>query len=79
MKVLVVLLTILAAFWLIRRGMQPRKNVPRPSKHNTKALPMVVCQHCGVHMPSNEMVTGRMGRYCSTAHQQAHEDKAPHG
>ena len=76
MKALVVLLTVLAAFWLIRRGMQPRKDVPRPSNRNVKTLPMVVCQHCGVHTPSNEVVTGRAGSYCSAAHQQAHEGKA---
>lgn len=76
MKAVVVLLTILAAFWLIRRGMQPRKDVPRPSKRTVKTLPMVGCQHCGVHIPGNEVVTGRTGSYCSTAHQQAHEGKA---
>ena len=38
-----------------------------------KALPMVRCHHCGVHLPGSDAVNGRDGAYCSVAHRRESE------
>ena len=74
MKLLVLLLVILAAVWLWQRG----RRVPPPGRRaERKALPMVRCHHCGVHLPHDEAVTGTRGQYCSTAHRNAAGDRNP--
>lgn len=55
---------IAAAFWLWRRIF--RKPSPRPSEPG--ALPMVRCNHCGVHLPRAQAVQNRERWYCSQAH-----------
>ena len=70
MKLLVLLLVILAAVWFWQRG----RRVPPPGQRaQHKALPMVRCQHCGVHLPGADAVAGRQGPYCSVAHRRESE------
>ena len=72
MKLLIVLLVVLAGVWLWRRGR--RLSAPRANRAaGAPALPMVRCQRCGVHVPGNEVVTGREGAYCSAAHRRESE------
>jgi len=33
---------------------------------------MVVCAHCGVHLPVSQALTVRSIYFCSAAHQKAH-------
>ena len=63
MKLLVLLLVIPAAVWLWQRGRRAER----------KALPMVRCHHCGVHLPGSDAVNGRDGAYCSVAHRRESE------
>jgi uncharacterized protein len=77
MKYLLLLAVVLLAAWLWRsqRGALP------DSKRSDAAAPgpgqdpqtMVVCAHCGVHLPQAEAVTGRLGWYCSAQHRQLAE------
>ena len=71
MKLLVVLLVVLAGVWLWRRGQ--RRPPPTSGAAHRPALPMVSCQRCGVHVPGNEVVSGRAGAYCSAAHRRESE------
>ena len=76
MKALVVLLTLLAGVWLIKRSLKRRQVDSAAPKRgaNPQQLPMLACTHCGMHVPAHEMIKGKRGHYfCSLAHQQAHE------
>ena len=75
MKYMVLLLAVLAGVWLVKRQ-QARKLHAAQSRRRpqvTHATPMLACRHCGVHVPQHEAVQGRLGAYCSRAHQQASE------
>ena len=79
MKALVVLLTILAGVWLIKRSLKRRRDEAAAAAAPKRTasppqLPMLACTHCGMHVPAHEMIQGMRGHYfCSLAHQQAHE------
>ena len=79
MKALVVLLTILAGVWLVKRSLRRRQDeasaAAAPKRSGSmQQLPMQACEHCGMHVPAHEMIQGKRGAYfCSPAHQQAHE------
>ena len=63
---LIVLLVIVLVFWLrLKTG---TKSEPPPQAMTDDEL-MVVCNQCGVHLPTSESVQGRSSRrYCSDAH-----------
>jgi len=72
MKLLVLLIVIVVVLWLMssRRGsvQTKRRGAPRAPEA------MVVCAHCGVHLPHSDAVTGRDGLlFCGNAHRLAHE------
>lgn len=71
MKALIVLLVLLFGVWLWRRGrtLPPSRQPPRP----TQTLPMVRCARCDVHVPSDDVVVGRSGSYCTLAHRRESE------
>ncbi len=73
MKLLVLLLVLLVAVWLWQRGRRLPPSAEAPRRAEPPALPMVRCQRCGVHVPGNEVVTGRAGSYCSAAHRRESE------
>ena len=66
---LIVLLVIVLVFWLrLKTG---TKSAPPPQAKTDDEL-MVVCNQCGVHLPTSESVQGRSSRrYCSDAHRAA--------
>lgn len=76
MKYLVVLLVLGTAIWLWRSNRHaerskssspPKKEPPQGNTH------MVVCQHCGVHLPETEATQGIRGYYCDPQHRSATE------
>lgn len=72
MKALVVLLVLLFGVWLWRRG----RTLPppqRPKAGPVQTLPMVRCARCGVHVPSDDVIVGRAGSYCTLAHRRESE------
>ncbi len=72
MKLLVLLLVVLAAVWLWKRGRRLSPPAP-PPRGERPALTMVRCHQCGMHVPTNEAVTGSQGSYCSAAHRREGE------
>lgn len=76
MKYLLVLVVVVVVAWLVLR----RRDTP-PTVVKPKAPPagapadtqrMLVCAHCGVHLPQSEAQTDGSGRpFCSEAHRLA--------
>lgn len=73
MKWLIVLLAVLAGVWLWKRSRQLRPPTPSARGGNPRALPMVRCARCGLHLPGPDAVTGQHGSYCSEAHRRESE------
>ena len=80
MKYLVLLLVIVVVGWLTigrrRRPPDGGKAPPGPaSRHGAEAArpqAMLVCVHCGVHLPRADAVQDSAGRnFCSEAHRLA--------
>ncbi len=74
MKYLLVLVVVVVVLWLMLRGRESSVSTPRRRRHGraTEAQAMVVCAHCGVHLPRPEALTDTQGRaYCSDAHRLA--------
>lgn len=76
MKALVVLLALLLLVWLVlgsvrrrgQRGQPPAPPVPAPA---LTIEGMVVCAHCGVHLPASLALATQEAAYCSAAHRDA--------
>ena len=86
MKYLLVFAVVMVAFYLWRHNRQveaqerrerERAAAPRPSAPAGAPIAMVACRACGTHLPQNEAVSGRLGSYCCSEHQQRLE--GPHG
>jgi len=69
-KALLLLVVILAGVWLWRSRAAPLSSTTKPSPPPDAKPPleMVMCAHCGMHIPGNEVVTGKLGVYCSQDH-----------
>ncbi|HKX41296.1 MAG TPA: PP0621 family protein [Burkholderiaceae bacterium] len=81
MKFLVVIL-VLVVLWLLLRGTARRArgdDAPRRSRPTSAppAQPMLVCAHCGLHLPRDEALPGRGGVFCGEAHRAAYEQQHP--
>ncbi len=83
MKFLLLLGLFLAVVWLTRGG---RRNIPRgapqppapggrPTAGTTEE--MVVCLHCGVHLPESEAVGSAAGWFCSDEHRKLQSQESP--
>lgn len=74
MKYVLLIAVVLLVLWLMRRAAgrvdSPRRDADRAGP---RTEPMVVCAHCGVHLPSSDALPGRSGVYCGEAHRAAHE------
>jgi len=78
MRWLIIFGVVGAIAWWLRtrlRGRDEARGVQAPPADETSRAPspMVVCRHCGVHIPHHECVRGALGPYCSTAHMQQAE------
>lgn len=66
MKALLLLAVLLAGVWLWRQrgaSVNPERQPKTPLQQD-----MLRCHHCGMHIPSDEAVTGQLGSYCSAEH-----------
>lgn len=77
MKYLLILLLVLVAIWVFKRGRTPRGQQPPAKPEATTPAEMVTCVHCGIHLPQEEAVSGQKGLYCSTEHRAAAQDRNP--
>lgn len=77
MKYLLVLAVVLIGFYVwrsSREGRQPPA-APRPEKpsSDTPSIEMVQCAHCGIHCPSTDAISGKLGVYCTAQHRREAE------
>jgi uncharacterized protein len=72
-----VVLVVGIAIWFLRRL---RNSAPQPQSKSEPAsiqkLDIAPCEHCGVHLPRQELLPARNGAlFCSEAHRALHEDQ----
>ncbi|MEO7852024.1 MAG: PP0621 family protein [Rubrivivax sp.] len=70
MKYLIVVLVVVFVAWLMLRG-RSRDVGQRQSDKRARPQAMIVCAHCGVHMPRAEALVGQGQSFCSEAHKLA--------
>jgi len=71
MRPLLVFLLILVLAWrwrTWREARQQEKQRQNPSQAGSTTA-MLACRQCGVHVPAQDAVVGRLGTYCCAAHQ----------
>lgn len=73
MRYLLLLLLVGYVLWRWREAQAQRRAAPPPKQaEQTQTIEMVVCAHCGVHLPVSQALTVRSIYFCSAAHQKAH-------
>lgn len=70
MKYLIVLVAVAVGLWLLFGRASRRGSVGsgRPGRPAVDTEAMVVCAHCGVHLPRGDAVADGALVYCSEAH-----------
>jgi uncharacterized protein len=68
MKALLLLAVIFVGVWLWRSRQDGLNRPAPPPPAPPKALDMVQCAQCGLHVAIGEAVQGNQGPYCSQAH-----------
>ena len=63
---------IAIVYWLLRSY---RKKLPGDDTAPRQAEDMVLCVHCGVHLPKCESIQAEGKFYCSEAHRRIHTGK----
>jgi uncharacterized protein len=71
-KYLILLVVVVFVLWLML-GRRPRPAPPKPAapRQPLAVEGMLVCAHCGVHLPRSEALLGTGLPYCSAAHRDA--------
>lgn len=75
-KVLIIALAVALLLWLLF-GRTGRRDKPPRSTRRGGAEDMVICAHCGVHLPRSEALAARSLHYCSAAHRDARDNAPP--
>lgn len=70
-RTIIIAALVWAVWWLYRRGRQEK-----PAATSAPSPVMRQCAHCGLHLPSDEVVSGSQAYYCSVAHKDAHESRS---
>ncbi|MBT9455211.1 MAG: hypothetical protein IV097_01175 [Burkholderiaceae bacterium] len=73
MKYLILLLVIGVVALLLGFKRRTPTPVSRREDEPKKALSMVSCAECGLHLPVAEALPGRGGHFCSAEHRNAYE------
>lgn len=75
MKLLLTVFVVALLLWLLfgrSRGHGASDRPAKPGAERASTLEgMVVCAHCGVHLPVSETLPAHGKRYCSAAHRDA--------
>lgn len=75
MKYILVLLVVWVGYHLWRKGrIADMKEQERPKPKATTPQTMVMCAHCGTHLPSTEALQTSGAFYCSAEHRERHVD-----
>lgn len=81
-RLLFLAVVIAIIYWLLKsyRKQLPGKGVPKASDHGKAtfghAEDMVLCVHCGVHLPKCESIQADGKFYCSEEHRRIHAGKS---
>lgn len=78
MKIGLILLVVIAAIWFFKFSRRGAKGADKPASNqpdatNIKALDMVRCQFCEIHLPRPDAIEGKKGAYCSLEHKRRAE------
>jgi uncharacterized protein len=79
MKFILLVLAVLVLLWMLRsslRRARPPERTP-PTANAPAPQAMLICAHCGVHLPRDEALPGRGGVFCDDAHRAAFERAHP--
>lgn len=70
LKVLIIVLALVALLWLLFGRSARKGEAPKDTRRGRRGgvEDMVVCAHCGVHLPRSEALAARGLHYCSAAH-----------
>lgn len=69
MRFLLVFLVVLVLAWRWRTWREAvQRKVPRTDKVAAGTTNTVACRQCGLHVPAQDAVVGRLGAYCSSPH-----------
>ena len=71
-RLLFLAVIIAIVYWLLKSY---RKQLPEEDAAPTQAEDMVLCVHCGVHLPKRESIQADGKFYCSEAHRRTHTGK----
>jgi uncharacterized protein len=81
MKMLLVLIAIAVLLWLLKRSLTRKSGPKAPPKAGRRRVaapePIVACVQCGLHLPRDEMISGRGGVFCGAAHRAEFEKAHP--
>jgi uncharacterized protein len=69
MKYLLLVAIVAVIWWALKK--RPSQSGKRPAPAARDPERMVVCAHCGVHLPQSECVTENGACFCSDAHRLA--------
>ncbi|MEO8543533.1 MAG: PP0621 family protein [Betaproteobacteria bacterium] len=78
MKFLLVLIVVMVGVWIWRSNRaadraESLREDARPRRKAQGAIAMGRCDLCGVHCPSDDLLAGERGVYCSTEHRKQAE------
>ena len=74
MKYLIILLLVVLVTWQWRNARTQHIKTRQTRDANPKEpQDMVVCAHCGIHLPAQEAIPGNRGQYCDAHHRAAAE------
>jgi uncharacterized protein len=78
MKIALILLAVIAAIWFFKSSRRGAKGADKPASNqpdaaDVKALDMVRCQFCEIHLPRPDAIEGKNGAYCSLEHKRRAE------
>jgi uncharacterized protein len=72
-KYLILFAVLGGVLWWLRTQRRDKNNTQDDARQAHKALNMVRCGHCDLHLPQSDAQEGSLGFYCSAAHRDAKE------
>ncbi len=68
LRIIIILIGLWLVLTIVKRALASRQ---KPPTDKPSVAHMVVCAHCGVHVPESESVQGGNKHYCSEEHRKA--------
>lgn len=68
LRIIIILIGLWLVLTIVKRALAARQ---KPPADKPSVAHMVVCAHCGVHVPESEAIRNGNQRYCSEEHRKA--------